>query len=76
MDLNLARAPARLNALVVVVDGDRQRLFGAHLPHCVAIQFVDHFLGLGILGPLLCFLLGEYVVAQRDALVADKDPRP
>ena len=66
----------RAHAFVVVVDGDGERLLRALLPDDV---LVEHFLDLGRLRyaegtislGVLVLLLGNDVVAERDALVAD-----
>ena len=67
---------ARVDALVVVVDGDRQHLLGAVLADHV---FVEDALDLVRLRQLLASLLGLFleflandVVAQLDAFVADE----
>ena len=80
LQLDVVDADARLDALVVVVDRDRERLLRALLPDHVLVEDV---LDLGrardaeLLVPLLLArdLLGDDVVAQPDALVADVDGR-
>ena len=71
---------ARLHPLVVVVDGHRQDLLGVLLTDHVVVQELEDLLGLGQLleGELggVGQLLGDDVVAQLDALVADVDTRP
>src|SRR5678816_754452 len=65
-----------VDPLVVIMDGDREDLLGAVLADHV---LVEHLLDLGRLGDraravalvLLLDLLGDDVVAQPDALVAD-----
>ncbi len=81
LDLAVVRTVAlRLDPLVVVVDGDRKDLLGVLLADDIVVQeFVDLFrLGeflkrkLGGVGEFL----GDDVVAQLDALVADVDTWP
>ena len=79
--LDVVGADLGVDALVVVVDGDRENLLGALLADDVV---VEDGLDLGRLGHrrqaealrLLLDLLGDDVVAQADALVADVDRRP
>ena len=75
-----ALGAARLQALVVVVDGDREHPLGALLADHVLIEDLLDFLGLGelVAGPLgaLLELLADDVVAQLDAFVADENRRP
>ncbi len=71
---------SRLHPLVVVVDGHRQDLLGVLLPDDVVVQELVDLLGLGQLleaelGGVGQFL-GDDVVAELDALVADVDTRP
>ena len=71
---------AGLHALVVVVDGDREDLLGVLLADDVVVEEVEDLAGLGKileaqLGGLVT-LLGDDVVAQVDALVADVDAWP
>src|SRR5215813_3109071 len=80
LQLHVAVVVARLDALVVVVDGDREDLLGALLTDDVLIE---DGLDLGRLGEradlarLLLFpLLRDDVVAELDALVADVDGGP
>src|ERR1700728_3432751 len=66
-----------LDALVVVVHGDRQDLLGVFLPDDVVIEEIEYLARLGQileaqLGRLVA-LLGDDVVAQVDALVTDVD---
>jgi hypothetical protein len=78
LDLPSSTSSAHLgvDAAVVVVDGDREDLLGALLPDHVLIE---HALDVGRLGhrgqaePLgiLLYFLGDDVVAQPDALIAD-----
>src|SRR5690606_19889011 len=68
-----------LDALVVVVDGHRQRALGAVLADHVLVQDVEDFLRLGQraarrLG-LLLELLADDVVAKLDAFIADEHAR-
>ena len=73
-------ADARVDALVVVVDGDGEDLLRALLADDVV---VEDRLDLGRLGDgggagvrlVLLDLLGDDVVAEADALVADVDGR-
>src|SRR5262249_37962563 len=76
LDLDLGGLAAHPDALVVVVDGDGERLLRARLSDDVAIELGDDFLRCGVLRTLGGLFLGEDVVAQPDALVADEDPRP
>ena len=77
-ELDVLGAHLGVDALVVVVDRDREDLLGALLPDHV---LVEHVLDLGRLGHgrqaealrLLLDLLGDDVVAEADALVADVD---
>ena len=70
---------AGLDALVVVVDGDREGLLRGVLADDVAVEELEDLLGLGQLVPLELSRLGELLlddlVAQVDALVADVDAR-
>ena len=65
----------RLDALVVVVDGDGQRLLGGVLPDDVALEEVPDLGGLGQLVEFDVVGVGQFLfddlVAQVDALVAD-----
>src|SRR6185369_373441 len=79
LELDVAGVAARLDPLVVVVHGDRQDLLGPLLTDDV---LVERGLDLGRLGEaadlsrLLLFpLLGDDVVAELDALIADIDRR-
>src|SRR5213596_772427 len=80
LQLDVARDMLRVDALVVVVDRDRQDLLGALLADHV---LVEDLLDLGRLrhrrggreSLLLVDLLGDEVVAEVDALVADVDGR-
>ena len=79
LDAVLLHRRAGLYALVVVVDGDREDLLGVLLPDHVVVEEVEDLAGLGQvleaqLGGLVT-LLGDDVVAQVDALVADVDTR-
>src|SRR6185369_9593617 len=81
LELDVAREQLRVDALVVVVDRDREDLLRALLPDHVLIE---HLLDLGGLRHrrggrerlLLIALLRNDVVAEVDALVADIDRRP
>src|SRR5262249_7357116 len=81
LQLHLAHERLMLDAPVVVVHRHREDLLGAILPHHVV---VEHRLDLVRLGRarrlaarlLLAVLLGDDVVAELDALVADVDRRP
>ena len=78
-ELDLLLAPpyvaAGLHPLVVVVDGDGQRLLRRLLPDDVAVEELVDLTGLGQLVPLQLGGLGQLLlddlVAQVDALVAD-----
>src|SRR2546427_855 len=69
----------RVDALVVVVDRDGEGLLGALLPDHVLVQHVLDLGGRGDLGDRLSDLpllvLGQDLVAQRDAFITDVDPR-
>src|SRR6185295_1789671 len=74
-----AGTTARLQALVMVVDGHRERLLRALLADDVV---VEDFLDLGGLGKLVARTLGAVfellandVVTELDAFVADKNRR-
>src|SRR6267142_662059 len=77
LQLDVAVVVARLDALVVVVNGDGEHLLGALLADDVLVENVLDLGGLGEgadLPRLLLFpLLGDDVVAELDALVADVD---
>jgi hypothetical protein len=81
LDLVVLTLALGVQALVVVVDRDRQGLLRALLTDHVVVQDVVDFLRLWQLaaglcrGPLL-HLLADDVVAQFHALVADIDRRP
>src|SRR5688572_28869700 len=73
------RRAARVDALVVIVDRDGERLLGAFLPDHVLVQ---HALDLGRRGDLsdrfgdfALFVLRQDLVAERDALIANVDRR-
>ena len=80
-ELDVVRGDARVDALVVIVHGDREDLLRALLADDV---LVEDRLDLGRLGDrggagvrlVLLDLLGDDVVAEADALVADVDRRP
>ena len=77
--LGAGRPGARLQALVVVVDGDREHLLGALLADHVLVEDLLDLVGLGklvagALGAIL-ELLADDVVAELDALVADEHRR-
>src|SRR3989440_254659 len=77
LQLDVAIVVARLDPFVVVVDGDGEDLLGALLADHVLVEDVLDLGGLGQradLPRLLLFpLLGDDVVAELDALVADVD---
>ena len=66
---------ARLDPLVVVVDGDRQRPLGGVLPDDVSLQELPDLSGLGQFVELDVVGVGEFLfddlVTQIDALIAD-----
>jgi hypothetical protein len=71
----------RIDPLVVIVDGDGEDLLRALLPDHVLVEDLLDLRGLrdrgrGGDGLLLVTLLGDDVVAEVDALVADVDRRP
>src|SRR6185437_2655234 len=70
----------RIDALVVVVDGHRQRLLGLFLPDHVLVQRLLDLLRRWDLGDrfrdLALLVLGEDLIAERDTLVADVDRGP
>src|SRR5205814_7626156 len=70
--LHVAGIAVLADALVVVVDRDRERLLGAVLADDVAVQLVVDLAGAGVLRSLRRLLLRDDVIAQRDALVADE----
>ena len=74
-----SRDRRRVDALVVVVDRDRERLLRLLLPDHVLVEDVLDLLRRrdlsDRLGDLALFVLGEDLVAERDALVADVDRR-
>src|SRR6185312_1959409 len=75
LQLDVGLLAAEADALVVVVDGDGQGALGVLLTDDVAIELLDDGARRGILGALGRLFLGQDVVAQRDALIADEDPR-
>ena len=78
LDLVIAQGSG-VDALVVIVDGDRQRLLGALLADHVLVQDVlDLLRGRDLrdrFGNFAFFVLCQDLVAERDALVADVDRR-
>ena len=76
LELDVGLLAAHADALVVVVDRHRQGALGFLLADHVLVELVDDRLRRRILRALGRFFLGEDVVAQRDALIADEDPRP
>src|SRR5690348_5156525 len=70
----------RIDALVMIVDRDRQRLLRALLADHILVEYVFDLLGrrdLGYgLGDLPLFIFRQDLVAERDALVADVDRWP
>src|SRR5947209_213528 len=79
LQLDLARLAARLDPLVVIVDRDGKDLLRPLLADHVLVEDILDLGGLGQraeLAALLLFpLLGDDVVAELDALVADVDGR-
>src|SRR2546430_1225504 len=79
LQLDLARLAARLDPLVVVVDRDGEDFLRPLLADHVLVEDILDLRGLGKraeLAALLLFpLLGDDVVAELDALVADVDRR-
>jgi hypothetical protein len=82
LDGVLTAAPrlTRLDALVVVVDGHRERLLGRLLPHDVLLEELEDLLRLGQLDETELAGLGQLLlddlVAEVDALVADVHTGP
>jgi hypothetical protein len=81
LELDIVGADLRVDALVVVVNRDGQNLLRALLPDDVLIEDVLDFGGLRKRRRrrerlLALDLLGNDVVTQPDALVADVDRRP
>src|SRR5690606_13427126 len=70
---------AALDALVMVVDRDRERALGALLPDDVLVEHLEDLARLGQRTArrlrLLLELLADDVVAQLDAFVADEHAR-
>jgi hypothetical protein len=75
LNLHVAGLAVLADPLVVVEDRDRQRLLGAVLTDDVAIQLVVDLTGPGILRAFGRLFLGDDVVAQGHALVADEHAR-
>src|SRR6185312_7347253 len=77
--LGRVRLEPRLDALVVVVDRDGERLLGLLLADHVGVEELEDLAGLGQLVEAdlsaLAELLLDDLVAQVDALVADVDAR-
>src|SRR6185295_15807556 len=72
LDLDLAGLAVLADALVVVVDGDRERLLGPVLADDVLVQLLVDLARAGVLRALGGLFLGDDVVAKGDALVADE----
>ena len=75
LQLHVAALFGRVDPLIVVVDGNGERALGLILANHV---FVEHRLDFGRLGQILRFLarrspqiIGDDLLAQRDALIAD-----
>ena len=66
---------AQADPLVMVVDRHRDRLLGAALADDVLLQLFGDLFRAGVLRALLRLFLGDDVVAQGNAFVADEDPR-
>src|SRR5262249_45239612 len=77
LQLDVARRGPRLDALVVIVDGDGQDLLRAILADHVLIEDVLDLGGLGVASEVTALflfpLLPDDVVAEVDALVTDVD---
>src|SRR5262249_25207147 len=69
------RLLARTDALVVIVDCNRERLLGAVLTDRVTVELLGDLFWARVLGTFLRLFLGDDVVAERDALVTDENPR-
>src|SRR5881396_3288396 len=69
-----------VDALVVIVNGNGERLLGTVLPDHVLVQHILDFRGRGDLrdgfGDFALFVLRQNLIAERDALIANVDRRP
>ena len=74
---NVTTTAARFKALVMVVDRNRQNLFGPFLTDNILVENVLDLMRLGKLVPslfrMLLEFLADYVVAELDTLVADEN---
>jgi hypothetical protein len=75
LDFHVGRLAPLADALVVVVDGNRQRLLGPLLADDVLVDLVEYLTRPWIAWTLRRLFLGDDVVAQGNALVADENAR-
>src|ERR1044071_9558087 len=72
LELHFGLLPAQADPLVVVVDRNRERPFGVLLSDHVAIELLHDRAWWRGLGPFGCLFLGQDVVAESHALIADE----
>src|SRR6185436_4535586 len=75
LQLDVGLLAAQPDALVMVVDRDREGPLGVALADHVAIELLDDRARRRVLGPLGGLFLREDVVAESHALIADEHAR-